>query len=305
MNFQLPPIAIGACFMIAMALCFALGAALVREASLTIDHSLVVFFRYLIGLFFLLPILVLPGKSKEPLTTTLFSSQAWSWHLARSLFGFGAMYCYFYTLAHIPLAEAVLFIYAAPVFVPALAHILLKEHINRRAIYAAVIGLIGLLFLANPSRTDLSHAHFSGLLSTLLGAAAFVSVRRLSLTDPAIRTVFLFTLLGTVLAVLTSSQSIIESAHQLTSRDYSLLIGTGLVTTLAQWMMSKGYSYGPASVLAPFSYFTIVFGGILGWIIWQERPSLAFLAGTLLVLSAAAINIKTKATQREKNHATG
>ncbi len=283
---------IGAVYMIAMAIFFALGAAMVREASLTVDHSLTVFFRYLIGLVFLLPII--HGDSR-PNTSLLLHSQAWRWHIARGIFGFSAMYCYFYTLAHIPLAEAVLFIYAAPVFVPLLARVLLKEAMNTKAVYSTLLGLAGLLLLANPDRSELSHAHFIGLLSALFGALAFVSVRRLSTTDPAIRTVFFFTAIGTLLSATISVGINPEHSSgiaQLKIYDYTLLIGIGLVTTLAQWFMSKGYSYGPAAVLAPFSYFTIVFGGILGWFFWQEAPSLPFLSGTALVLAAAAINFK-------------
>ncbi len=278
--------------MLAMAVFFALGAAMVREASETVDHSITVFFRYLIGIAFLLP--VIHGDSR-PTNQLLFQSQAWRWHIARGLFGFSAMYCYFYTLAHIPLAEAVLFIYASPVFVPLLAKVLLQETLNTKAIYSALLGLAGLLLLANPERTELSHAHFVGLLSTFFGALAFVSVRRLSITDPPIRTVFFFTAIGTLLSIAVSLGTDIKQFSgipQLSLYDLTLLVGIGLVTTLAQWLMSKGYSYGPAAALAPFSYFTIVFGGLLGWLLWQEAPSLPFILGTTFVLAAAAVNFR-------------
>ncbi|MBI5783441.1 MAG: EamA family transporter, partial [Gammaproteobacteria bacterium] len=39
-------------------------------------------------------------------------------HLVRGLAGVAAMYCYFYAIAHLPLAEAVLLNYSTPLFIP-------------------------------------------------------------------------------------------------------------------------------------------------------------------------------------------
>lgn len=276
----------GALFMLAMAACFALGAALVRAISTEVDQELVVFVRYLVGMFFLLPLL-----ASSPVQT--LRTRVWHWHLLRGLCGFGALYCYFYALGHIPLAEAVLFVYAAPVFVPLLAKVILKEHSPPQTLWAALIGFAGILLLVNPARSDFSRAHLIGFAATLLGALAFICVRRLTHDSRASQIVFFFTLIGTALgALLLFGSHTADAVENPTARQWLALVAIGALTTLAQWLMSKGYSYGPAASLAPFSYFTIVFGGLLGWWLWQEVPDWPFFAGTLLVLIAAGINLK-------------
>jgi len=50
--------------------------------------------------------------------TEVFRDPSLGAHLVRALTGLAAMYCYFYAIAHLPLAEAVLLNYSAPLFIP-------------------------------------------------------------------------------------------------------------------------------------------------------------------------------------------
>ncbi len=101
----------GAAMLALSALFFALMGGLIREASSTVNNETVVFFRNLVGVLFFLPLALTRGigplRTRRPLS-----------HLLRTTYGLGGMYCYFYALAHLPLTDAMLFSYAAPVFTP-------------------------------------------------------------------------------------------------------------------------------------------------------------------------------------------
>jgi drug/metabolite transporter (DMT)-like permease len=45
----------------------------------------------------------------------------------------------------------------------------------------------------------------------------------------------------------------------------------------------------PAARLGPFTFFSVVFGAVLGWLFWDEVLGWATLAGTLLVLTSALL----------------
>jgi drug/metabolite transporter (DMT)-like permease len=71
-------------------------------------------------------------------------------HVLRALAGLVAMYCYFYTLAHMKLAEAVLLSYTSPLIIPVIALVWLHEPMGRRVRTAIVIGFAGVLLLLKP-----------------------------------------------------------------------------------------------------------------------------------------------------------
>lgn len=181
----------GAAMLALSALFFALMGGLIREASSTVNNETVVFFRNLVGVLFFLPLALTRGigplRTRRPLS-----------HLLRTTYGLGGMYCYFYALAHLPLTDAMLFSYAAPVFTPLIAHLWIKEPLTRRMMVATLVGFLGVLLVARPSGAVVAPIALVGIASSLMAACAFVSIREMSDSEPAYRIVFYFALFGTL-----------------------------------------------------------------------------------------------------------
>jgi len=57
------------------------------------------------------------------------------------------MYCYFYAIAHLPLAEAVLLNYSAPLFIPLAALLWVGEPFSHRLWWPIGIGFIGIALI--------------------------------------------------------------------------------------------------------------------------------------------------------------
>ena len=175
----------GAALLALSALLFSLMGVFVREASLTVGNEVIVFFRNLVGVLFFLPLVLAKGfgplKTSRPLT-----------HLKRTGYGLGAMYCFFYAIAHLPLADAMLFTYSAPVFTPVLAWLWLKEPLTRRMLALSLLGLAGVLLVSKPSGALFNPMSLVGLAASLLAASAFVSIREMSDSEPSYRIVFYF-----------------------------------------------------------------------------------------------------------------
>ncbi|HPR53470.1 MAG TPA: EamA family transporter, partial [Deltaproteobacteria bacterium] len=91
----------GSLYILGSALMFAIMGVLVRKASATLSNEMVVFMRNLMALVFVMPIFIARnGMSGMKTDKPLF-------HILRGVAGLSAMYCYFYSLAHMKLAEAV------------------------------------------------------------------------------------------------------------------------------------------------------------------------------------------------------
>jgi len=117
-------------FALLSAASFAMMATCVRIASTELPQSEVVFFRNFIGLLLLIPFAI---RQKLSLKTNHLSL-----HLFRAGAGLTAMYLYFYTIAHLPLADAVLLNYTSPLFVSLFAVFLLKEALTKDRILSVI-----------------------------------------------------------------------------------------------------------------------------------------------------------------------
>ena len=54
--------------------------------------------------------------------------------------------------------------------------------------------------------------------------------------------------------------------------------------------MIQAYRHAPVSVLAPFDYSALIWGALLGWLIWRELPGAEIWIGAAIV-SAAGVYI--------------
>lgn len=269
----------GAALLALSALFFALMGVCIREATLNqVGNEMVVFFRNAVGVLFFLPLALTRGLA--PLRT----SRPWA-HLKRTFCGLAAMYCYFYALAHLPLTDAMLFSYAAPVFTPLIAWWWLKEPLTRRMLLATAIGFAGVVLVAKPSGALVSGISLIGMLASVMAACAFVSVREMSNTEPAYRIVFYFALFS----ALVSAVPLLWAWQPLERGELLLLVAAGLMASFGQLSMSQAYACAPPGLIGPVAYLAIVFAGIIAWLRWDEVPGSASLLGAGLIFSASLI----------------
>ncbi|MCL5042834.1 MAG: DMT family transporter [Gammaproteobacteria bacterium] len=262
------------------ALLFAIMGVMIREVSTGVNNETVVFFRNFVGIFFFLPLFLLKGLAP-------FKTQRIGSHFMRTFYGLAAMYCFFYAIAHLPLADAMMFTYAAPVFTPLLAWWWLRESLTPRIMFTVLIGFAGVLLVAKPSGAIFEVKALAGVAASLLAACAFVSIRAMSNTEPAIRMVFYFTTFSTLISAI----PMLWAWQPLDQRQLILLISIGLLATTSQFVMSKAYTLAPPGKIGPLSYLAIVFSGIFAWYLWGEVPGLASFIGAALIFGATMLSI--------------
>ena len=272
----------GAFFIVASELSFAIGAAIIKSVSASLPNESIVFFRNFFGLLILSPLLLRAG-------TNILQTDRLHLHLVRSGFGMGSMYCFFYGLAHIPLADSMLIKSTIPLIIPFVAVLWLKENIFLQVSLASGIGFIGIFLILKPDG-QMNWASLVALASSVMAAIAFVTVRKLSATEPSLRIVSYFAIVGLIISVI----PLIRLWQTPTLIQWLMLIGIGLSTTIGQLLLTCGYSSAPAASVGIFTYTSVPFGAFLGWLFWQELLDTNFFIGAVLILLAGSIVLRTR-----------
>ncbi len=270
---------LGALFAVLAAAAFALMAAGVKAASALVANELIVFFRSAVGLLVLLPWLLRHGRGA--IRTTRLGGHLW-----RAAFGVCAMYAFFYALGHLPLAEAIVLTYSTPLFIPFIAWAWIDEPPPPVIFPAVALGLVGIVLIARPDASlAAAPASAAGVLSGVCAAAAMVSIRRIANTEPAPRVVFYFSALSTLIAAV----PLAWSWSAVSAPALALLVAIGVLATLGQLCLTRAYALAPAARVGAFTYVAVVFGGLIGWALWDEGPDAASASGMALVVACCLL----------------
>jgi len=279
-----PDLRHGALLMVASAVLFASMAAAVRVAARELPNAPIVFFRHFLMLLFLLPWLRREGAGA-------LATRDRRGHLVRGLAGVSAVACYFYAIARLRLADAVLLNQSMPLFVPIVERLWLGERIPPRLWRVLLLGFAGLLLILRPGTGVFQPAALVAVASAGLASIAQVGIRRLTHTEPVMRIVFYFGLI----ASLAAAPFALATWRTPSLPTWGTLLLMGVFATAGQLTLTRAYVHAPAALVGPFLYAGPVFAGLLDWVIWGRLPDAPFVAGAILVVLAATLALRLRA----------
>lgn len=276
---------LGILLVLASELAFALLSALVRLLSEEVSQVQIIFFRNLFALLPLLPWLLRNHQAA-------LGTQCFHLHLLRGATGLSAMFIYFYAIATTSLVNASMVLMLAPFFIPLVAHLWLKQPQNRMTLFSVALGFLGAFICLNAKfdGVDSSLGLVTGgliLVGAMLIAVSKSTISKMSASEPSQRVVCYFALFG----VIVSGIMLPFSWQPISMANLGLLILLGCCATAAQLMMTKAFSFAGATTIGMFSYSSILFAALLGYIWWQEIPSLTWFFGGSLIITAGFIAI--------------
>lgn len=276
----------GAAFLVCSSLIFSFVGALVKTLTMTLPVEMVVFFRNGAGLLFLVP-WVLAQRS-----LSLRTERIWD-HAARAISGVIAMYCFFYAIAKLNLAEAISLNFTSPLIIPIIAYFLLKERIPRNMAGLLAVGFAGVLLIVKPGIGVFKPAAVVGIVSALFAAFALVNIRKLTRTEPAMRVVFYFAVIGSAITLI----PMLRVWRNPDPVQWLMLLSLGLLATVGQWLLTRGYASGPVGQVGIFHYSAVIFAGVIDWLIWKDRPDILAMAGVALICLAGIGTMRTEKVQ--------
>ena len=282
----------GALFIVLSELCLVAAGMMVKQVTESLPTEVIVFARNLFALLLLLPWLLRKGMKAIKTDHLRF-------HLLRAGVGVTAMTCLYYSWGYLPLAEAALLKQTAPFFIPLFALWWLGEKIPVAVRFAIAVGFSGVFLVLNPSHENLNIAVLVAVSGAMLGALAKVIIRRMSSTEPAQRVVFYFAFFSTILAFFPA----LLHWQTPTLQETGWLVLMAAVSTIAQLLISRGYALAPAGQLGPYTYTSVAFAALFGWLIWDEVLALNSWLGIILIIGAGLLSLsggrlaKKKATE--------
>ncbi len=255
----------------------------IKQVSGELPTAEIVFFRNLFGLCLLLPWVVKQGGSA-------LKTEVLRFHFMRAAVGVTAMTCLFYSWGHLPLAQAALLKQTAPFFMPFIALFWLGERVSKTSKLAILIGFIGVYAVLNPHEGTLNFAVLVAVIGAMLGALAKVTIRRMSATEGPQRIVFYFALFSALLSAIPALLNWVQPTLQ----QWGWLLVLSITSTIAQLLLSKGYSYAPAGQLGPFTYGSVAFAALFGWLLWNEALEWNTWLGIALITTAGVLAMGRK-----------
>ncbi|WP_420861983.1 DMT family transporter [Algirhabdus cladophorae] len=244
-----------------------------------------VFFRS----FFALPIILVWLWMKHDLRDGLKTNN-WKGHGMRGLVGTCAMACGFAGLKFLPLPDATALRFITPVMIVIFAALLLGEKIRLVRLGAVGVGLLGVLVIMWPKlEFDAGNLALLGvgltLMSASLAALAQVFIKAMTATEKTAAIVFYFSMTASVLGLMTSPFGWVMPLGW----DWALLIGAGLLGGVGQILMTSSYRFADASVIAPFTYVSILSAVFIGYVFFDELPTWQMAIGAGMIIAAGIL----------------
>lgn len=201
----------------------------------------------------------------------------------------------FWAFAIMPLSEVQSILFAAPIFVAALSYPVLREKVGIYRTVATLVGFGGVLMIVQPGVISSMTAGLVALGAAFFHAAVMLILRWLGRSEDPMITVFYFALISTLVMLpvmpFTMSWPSVYSA--------GLLLMVGISVFFLQVSLTKAYVYADATIIAPITYLTLLWVGLLDLFVWGFVPKAEMLIGAAIIMTSSFVIIYREA--RAKN----
>lgn len=238
-------------------------------------------------------VLLVPLIQKHQIIAALRTKNPWG-HFTRTSVGFVGMYGSYYGYAHLPLATVTAIGFAMPLFLAILSYPLLGERVGPVRAGAVIAGLAGVLIMVRPWQDDASSLPLVPVVVLIVGviawALAMISIRRMGAVGERNVTIVLWYSMGSALLGALFCIPVWVMPSPLV---FAGLCGVGLLSALAQMLMTQGYRSAETTLVAPFEYGSIIYTTIIGLLLWGEVPDLFTALGILIVVASGMVVWRT------------
>lgn len=187
-------------------------------------------------------------------------------------------------LANMRIADATAVINAAPIAGTLLAIVVLKERVDVLRWSAIILGFVGVVLVLRPGASSFNLYGLLALGAMVTVAGREVVTRRVAAEVPSLIVTLWSTLTVTVvgLAATLTSGSWTPVAYP----ELGLIFVSALFLFGAYHTSVISLRLGEVSLVGPFRYLIIVWGLLVGFMVWGDVPGVAELSGMTLIAAA-------------------
>ncbi|MEX2453423.1 MAG: DMT family transporter [Rhodospirillaceae bacterium] len=283
----------GVCWMLASGVSLTLMAAIVRHMSAELHTFQIALFRSALGLVFMAPWLIrnrMSGMRTDKIP----------WYMLRAVATCIASLGFFYALGEIPLADAVAIMFSRPLYGTVFAVVFLGEIVGARRWVAVAVGFAGVLVMVRPGFEAVNLGLVSVFVASIAGAAAAVLIRYLSRTESPDTITMYYAVFTTPVMVIPAIVFWIDPTWE----QVGWLVLMGLLGTIGQRAMSRGFAAADASLMLPVDFCRLIFAALFGFFLFAELPSVYTAVGAALIF-AATVYIARRGTAGSRGSGAG
>ncbi len=229
-------------------------------------------------------------KTHYPLLTTI--------RVICFFFGFSFFYI---SLTYMTLATANALFFCCPFFVSILAIIFLNEKIGIRRWSAIITGFIGVYIVLDPDFSNFNYMKLAPIACAFCYAIS-MTITKITSDKDNVYTQMLHLYIGAIIISILffiftgkgqfntfdnpTFQFIFREWFTNPSYAWPYIISMGLISVLAFYFILNAYSIASPSVVSLFEYSLIIWAILIGYILFDNIPSLRTLLGALIIISA-------------------
>ena len=214
-------------------------------------------------------------------------------HAIRAIGGLVAFVCFYASLRHLRLADAVAIAFGSPFMVAAMGQFALGERVGAHRWIAIAIGFLGMLIIVKPAGSGLHPAAAFVIVSGFAYALIMVLARWMTRPGrpPESTQSFVFYMLLGQAAI--GWLVAIAAWRPLTHAALLEMAAMGLCAIAGNYSLAAAFRKAPVAVVAPFEYTGLVWALVFGAIFFGETPPPTFWVGVPLIIGAGLYTLRS------------
>lgn len=268
--------------------------ALLKHLGFVYGVVLIATLRYVFGIVF-------SGTAVALMRLKLPSLYGLRRHALRSVVITGSSLLFVNCLTILPIAEATVLIFCAPLMIAPLATWLLGEKMRPAAVLALGVGFIGVLVTVQGADTGTENVRriegiVSGIGASGCYALSMVLLRQLARNDHVVTTAFL----SNVFPAIYLLPFAIALGATPAPADLPVFALTGLIGFGMWFMLTSAYSRAQAQNVAAAEYTALIWSAALGYVFFAETPRWQIWAGAAVVVAAVMMSAWDSRQRRKR-----
>jgi drug/metabolite transporter (DMT)-like permease len=163
----------------------------------------------------------------------------------------------------------------------------LREKIGRIALTGVLIGFLGALIILKPGAGVFSVTATLPLMAALLFAIYQIMTRFVTTFDSYPTTLLYTAVTGAIISTI----FVIPNWSQTSILNWILIIVMGSLGVAAQWFVISALHNSAASQLQPFNYSLLLFATALGYLLFDQVPTITTVIGAFAIALGGLIAI--------------
>ncbi len=213
-------------------------------------------------------------------------------------FGFSSFYI---SLTVLPLGTATALFFVTPFLITIFAYFFLKEEIGPRRWSAIAVGFVGVYITLNPDFSNFNYLSLLPILCAFCYSLSMIIIKKTSDKDSVYTQTFTFYIGAIIFSIIfyfvigdgkfnttehPAAQFIFREWFVDIENSILFMVATGVTATVAFLLLFSAYSIASPAVVSPFEYSILLWSPLIGWIYFNEVPSLSTIIGILIIVSS-------------------